>query len=93
MKILAAGIDGICIPPHLMEADVPLGAKILWGLVRAIERRDSDVCYATNAELSESLGVTPRAVQNWISSLEKSGFMERGYYDVGRALFPRRFFA
>lgn len=64
------------IPAEVRYADIPSGAKLLYGEITALSN-EKGYCWASNSYFSELYGVSDRTIQRWINTLEKNGFIQK----------------
>lgn len=57
-----------------IDQELPPGARLLYGLISSLSHKEG-YCWATNAYLSEMLGVSKTSVSTWISLLQKKGYI------------------
>jgi biotin operon repressor len=74
---------GTWIPRGVLErADLPLSARVLYGLIDALDRDEG--CFASNAWIAQHLGLTKRQVQNLLNTLVEKGLVVRRVRDRKR---------
>ena len=67
---------GTWVPKAVLEmVDIPLSAKVLYGLIDALDGEEG--CYASNGWIATNLALTPRQVQNLIKQLVDKGLVLR----------------
>jgi DNA-binding MarR family transcriptional regulator len=67
---------GTWVPKAVLEmVDIPLSAKVLYGLIDALDGDEG--CYASNGWIATNLALTPRQVQNLIKQLVEKGLVVR----------------
>lgn len=67
---------GTWVPKGILERDdLPLSAKLLYGLVDALSQEEG--CFASNEYVARHLGVSKRQVQNLLNTLLKAGLIVR----------------
>lgn len=67
---------GTWIPKGILERDdLPLSAKLLYGLVDALSQEEG--CFASNDYVGKHLGLSKRQVQNLLNTLLKAGLIVR----------------
>ena len=67
---------GTWVPKAVLEmVDIPLSAKVLYGLIDALDGDEG--CYASNGWIATNLALTPRQVQNLIKQLVDKGLVVR----------------
>ena len=67
---------GTWIPRLVLErADIPLSARLLYGLIDALDGDEG--CFASNGWIATNLALTPRQVQNLIKQLVDKGLVVR----------------
>lgn len=76
---------GTWIPRLVLErADIPLSARLLYGLIDALDGDEG--CFASNGWIATHLGLKPRQVQNLIKVLVDRGLVVRHIRDDKRYL-------
>lgn len=76
---------GTWIPRLVLErADIPLSARLLYGLIDALDGDEG--CFASNGWIATNLGLKPRQVQNLIKTLVEKGLVVRHIRDDKRYL-------
>lgn len=77
--------QGTWIPRLVLErADIPLSARLLYGLIDALDGDEG--CFASNGWIATHLGLKPRQVQNLIKVLVDRGLVVRHIRDDKRYL-------
>lgn len=67
---------GVHVPiPMLSYRKLPPGARLLWGLIRAVSHYDG-TCTASKARLERIMGVSRRQIMRWLAALTKEGFLK-----------------
>jgi Mn-dependent DtxR family transcriptional regulator len=69
----------------LQNKNVPSSAKLLLGYVQTKESVSD-----TNEQLANRFGVTPVSITNWVSRLEKAGFVELKYEKRSRTITAKK---
>lgn len=66
------------IIPHevLVNKDVPAAAKIFYGVLSGLCRKEG-YCWASDNQLAEMMETKERTMKSWLLSLEKEGFIHR----------------
>jgi DNA-binding Lrp family transcriptional regulator len=65
---------GTFIPAHIMnDTELTSTGKILYAMIASFR----DNCFASNAYLAKKVGITPRAVQQNLTTLENAGYIAR----------------
>lgn len=76
---------GVWIPSAIFQAkNINLIAKVVYGVLESLDNADG--CFASNAYLSEHLGLTVRQIQNILSDLEDAGLITRKETDGHRII-------
>lgn len=57
-----------------IDKELPFGARVLYGLISSLSHKEG-YCWATNAYFAEILGVSKSSISNWISLLQKKGYI------------------
>lgn len=73
----------------LARADIPTGAKELYGIVFSMWMTYHHRLYASNAVFTELFGVSERTIQRWLTILIRKGFLTRKLHHIKRALCYR----
>ena len=67
---------GTWVPKGILERDdLPLSAKLLYGLVDALSQEEG--CFASNEYVAKHLGLSKRQVQNLLKTLLDAGLIVR----------------
>lgn len=64
----------INMPQKVAEAHISLGAKVLYGQINRLSRKEG-YCYASNKYLGGLLNVSERTVSRMIGELKQSNFI------------------
>lgn len=76
---------GVWIPASVFQAKtISLIAKVVYGVLESLDNADG--CFASNAYLSEHLGLTVRQIQNILKDLEAAGLIIRKETDGHRII-------
>ena len=76
---------GTWIPKAVLDrADIPLSARVLYGLIDALDGDEG--CYASNGWIATNLGLSKRQIQNLITILMDNGLVHRYENDGKRYL-------
>lgn len=75
----------------LLDRSVAPNAKILFGIIRSLTRRDG-YCWASNSYLAGLFGVSKSAVSGWIGQLEDRGYVRVEYERDGKQIKERRIY-
>lgn len=57
-----------------IDKELPFGARVLYGLISSLSHKEG-YCWATNAYFADILGVSKSSISNWISLLQKKGYI------------------
>jgi DNA-binding MarR family transcriptional regulator len=69
----------------LQNKNIPSSAKLLLGYVQS-----KGSLSETNEQLANRFGVTPVSITNWVSRLEKAGFVELKYEKRRRTITAKQ---
>lgn len=76
---------GVWIPSAIFQTkSINLIAKVVYGVLESLDNADG--CFASNAYLSEHLGLTVRQIQNVLKDLEAAGLITRKETDGNRII-------
>ena len=65
----------VSIPLEVLRANVPDGAKLLYGSLVLLSTNDRGYCYASNGFLAERHGAKKDTVSRWVADLERVGLI------------------
>jgi len=62
----------IQIPPNVWtDRTLSANEKMMFGIIKALSNNEKNICYASNAYLAESFGVSATTASKWIKTLKK----------------------
>ena len=63
--------------------------KLMYGEITCLTQKEG-YCYASNNYFASLYDVTPQAVSQWVSNLEKAGYIKLEYVYNGKEIKERR---
>lgn len=76
LPVSGQGKGWCIIPPHVVQADLPWAAKVLYGRINYLQDPDGERgCWATNAWLAQDIGMGERTVSRHVTSLVEEGYL------------------
>jgi DNA-binding transcriptional ArsR family regulator len=66
---------GIWIPVEVLELDIPMTCKMLWGDIHSFSNRDGSAYFKSNERIAETYHVSQRSASRAIKLLEEMGLI------------------
>ncbi len=93
-EILSRDFIGIWIPKEIwLNPNISMSAKCLWAEIRSLYKQEVGGCYASEAYLSEFMGIQRRRFYELIQELTENGLLEKvscdGRRTIRKALEPK----